>query len=91
MGPTPHQSTGLIFEVRQLDLKLTFGGRGPLPKNLENQPRAVDDLGADLVLEIFLLDRRKRRIENQEMRVFFLRKLGDLLDLALAQLGRRPD
>ena len=91
VGPAPDQPARLIVEMRELDLQPPFGGRRPLAENLEDQPGAVDHLGADLVLQVLLLDRRQRRVDDQQLRVLLLRELGNLLDLALAEQGRGPD
>ena len=77
--------------MRELDLEPPLGGRRALAENLEDQPGAVDDLGPDLVLEVLLLDRRQRRIDDQQAGLMLLCKRGDLFDLALAEQGRGPD
>ena len=57
VGPAPHQPARLIVEMRELDLQPPFGGRGALAENLEDQPGAVDHLGAGLLLQVLLLNR----------------------------------
>ena len=77
--------------MRQLHLQPAFSGRGAFTENLEDQPGAVDDLGPDLLLQILLLDRRQRRVDDEQARALLLSRGGNLLDLAFAKQGRGPD
>ena len=74
VGPAAHQPPRLIIEMGELDLQAPFGGRRPLAENLEDQPGAVDHLGAGLVLEVLLLDRGQRRIDDQQPRLIARRR-----------------
>src|SRR5438045_4207111 len=56
VGPAADQATGLVFEMRQLDLQLALGRRGALSENFKDKACPVDDLGSDLVLKILLLN-----------------------------------
>src|SRR6185503_12277101 len=66
VSPASDQPARLIIEMRKLDLKPPFRGCCPFAEDLEDQPGPVDHLGADLFLEVFLLDRGQRRIDDQE-------------------------
>src|SRR5579875_1534221 len=66
MGPASHQSAALIGEVRKLDLKPSLAGTGPLPENLQDQSRAVDDLAVKRALQIALLDRAQPAIHDDD-------------------------
>ena len=91
VGPAADQASGLIVEVRKLYLQPSFGRGGALPEYFQNQSSTVDHLGADLILEILLLDRSQRRIDDQQPGALFLCELADFLDLPLAEQSRRPD
>src|SRR5262245_39505549 len=61
MGPAPNEAPGLVFEMRELDLQLPLGGRGPFTEYFEDQAGPVDHLGPDFILKVLLLDRSERR------------------------------
>jgi hypothetical protein len=90
VGPGFDQPAALIGERGKLDLQLTFLGAGPLAEDLEDQAGAVDDLALPGPLQVALLDRRQRRIDDGDLD----RRLGDdvaeLLDGTAADQGRRP-
>ena len=90
VGPAPDQAARLIVEMRELDLQSAFGGRRPLAEDLEDQTGAVDHLRADLLLQILLLDRGQRRIDNEQTGSLLFRRFGDLLDLPFAKQRRGP-
>jgi hypothetical protein len=77
--------------VSKLDLQPPFRGRGALAEDLEDQARTVDHLRADLVFQVLLLDRRQRCVDDEQPRPLLLCEITDLLDLALAEQGCRPD
>jgi hypothetical protein len=77
--------------MRKLDLEPPFRGRRALAEDLEDQPGAVDHLGPDFFFKVLLLHRRERGVDDQQPRLLLLRKRRHLLDLALAEQGRRPD
>ena len=91
MGPGPHQSAALVVQMRQLDLQRAFLGLGAAAEDFQDQTCAVENLGIPRLLEIALLDRRQRAIHHHQFDVVARDQAGDLLDLALAEIGRRPD
>ena len=90
VGPAADQATGLIVEMRKLDLKATLRGGGALSENLQDKPSPIDHFRADLFFQVLLLDRVQRRVDYQEVRVFRLRRCGNLLNLALTEQRGRP-
>jgi hypothetical protein len=91
VGPAPDQPPGLIIEMRKLDLQPAFRRGRTLAENLQDKAGAIDHFRPDLIFQILLLDRRQRRIDDQQMRAAPARRLGKLLDLTLAEQRRRPD
>ena len=91
MGPRPHQAAALIIQMRQFDLQRAFLGLGAAAEDFEDQPGAVEDLGVPGLLEIALLDRRQRAIHHHQFDLVPGDEPDDLLDLALAEIGRGPD
>jgi hypothetical protein len=78
----------------ELDLEPPFRGRRPLAEDLEDQAGSVDDLALDRLLQILLLDRRHRPVDDEELGLGLAHRFGDLVDLPLSEQGlgtRRPD
>src|SRR5262249_23510218 len=67
VSPRPHEPAALIGECGQLDLQLAFARAGPLAEDLEEQAAAVDDLAFPGPLEIALLHRRQRAVDEDEI------------------------
>src|SRR6185437_5299281 len=74
--------------MRQLDLERALARTRAPAEDFENQARAVDDLGAPGLLEIALLHRRDRTVHDHDRDFQALHQTGDLVDLALADIGR---
>ena len=91
MRPGAHQPALLVGEVRELDLQRAFARAGAPAENFEDQPGAVEHLGVPGLLEIALLHRRERAIHHHDAGLVAFDQAGDLLDLALADEGRRAD
>ncbi len=72
MGPGPHQPRALIGQRRQLDLQAALMRARPRAENFEDQAGAVDDLAFPGALEIALLHRADRGIDDDD---------GDRLEL----------
>ncbi|MGY3366268.1 hypothetical protein ACVWZL_003393 [Bradyrhizobium sp. GM2.4] len=66
-------------------------GLGAAAEDFQDETGAVEHLCLQLLLEVALLDRRKRAIHHHEFDVEALGERGDLLDLTLADIGRRAD
>lgn len=90
VGPASDEAARLIIEMRKLHLQPALGGGGTLSENLEDKSRPVDHFGADLFLEVLLLDRGQGGVHDQEPRPLLLCLFGDLLDLPLAKQCCRP-
>ena len=90
MGPGPHQPAFLIGQMRVFDLQRAFAGARAPAENLENEARAVENLGVPFLFEIALLHRRERAIHHHDADVEAFDEARDLLDLALAEISRRP-
>jgi hypothetical protein len=71
--------------MRELDLEPSFGSRRPLAENLEDEPGSVDHLGFGRGLEILLLDRSDRGVDDEELGLVRGDRLGDRFGLALSE------
>ena len=89
VGPTAHQSPGLIIEMGEFDLHPPLGGRGTLAKDFEDQPGAVDHLALELFLKVALLHRGQRAVDDDQFGLMQFARGGDILDLAFAKQRRR--
>jgi len=77
--------------VRELDLQCAFFGLGAAAEDFEDQSGAVQNLCVPSFLKIALLDRRQRAIHHHQFDRVPGDESDDLLDLALAKIGRGPD
>src|SRR5262249_31670451 len=91
MGPGAHQAALLVGQVRVLALEGAGARMRAASKDFEDQAGAVDHLRAPGLLEIALLDRRERAVHDHNPGFVGLDEAGDLLDLALADIGRGPN
>src|SRR5437868_3214016 len=77
--------------MRVFDLQGTFTGARAPAENLQDEPGAVQHLGAERLLEIALLHWRERAIHHHDADLARLDQTGELVDLALAEIGRGAD
>ena len=81
VGPAAHEPTLLVVEMRQLDLQPAFGGGCALAEDFEDQAGPVDDLAGELVLEIALLDRGERAVDDDQLGLVLLAGDPDVFHL----------
>ena len=84
VAPAPHQARRQVLQARELDLELAFVAPGALAEDLEDQHRAVGDGDAEVALEVALLRRRERLVEDAPPRPVQLDQLLHLVGLAAA-------
>ena len=97
VAPHPGQPRIGVLHLRQLDLQLGFVGLGTGGEDVEDQLRAVEDFdplaafGADFFVDEFFqpadLPGRKVVIEDDDVGLLSLCKLGDFDGLAAADVG----
>ncbi len=75
----------------EFDLQRAFLGLGAAAEDFKDQPGAVEDFGVPGFLEVALLDWRQRAIHHHQLDLVAGNESEDLLDLALAEIGRGPD
>jgi hypothetical protein len=85
MGPPTHQSRGQVFQLRQLDLQLAFMAASTLGEDIEDQARAVKYAATELALEVALLGRRKRVVDQYQIGGFAHHGFPQLADLASSE------
>ena len=90
MGPGADQPAFLIIEMRVLDLQRAFARARAPAEDFQDQSGAIDDLRAPGLFEIALLHRRNRAIHHHHGRGKAFDQPGNLIDLAGADIGRRP-
>jgi hypothetical protein len=62
----------------------------PPAENFENEAGAIEHLGVPRLLQIALLHRGERAIHHHQARFVGFHQPGDFLDLAFAEISRRP-
>ena len=90
VGPGADQPALLIDEMGELDLQAPFPRPRALAEDFEDQPGAVEHLDVPRRLEIALLHRRQRMIDDHQAGILGAYQPRQLLDLAGAEQGRRP-
>jgi len=82
MRPSAHEPRRHVLQLRELDLQLAFVRARALREDVEDEARAIDDAALGELLEIALLNRRERAIDEDQVRIERLSLLGELLGLA---------
>jgi hypothetical protein len=67
VGPAAHQARGHVLELGQLDLQLAFVRTRALGEDVEDQAGAVDDAALGELLEVALLHRRERVVDQDQV------------------------
>src|SRR5262249_43033863 len=90
VGPRTHKAAALVIEMRKLDLQRAFLGARPLAEDLEDKASTVENLGVQHLLEIALLHRRERMIDDDKLRLRVGDDSRDFVKLAGADQGGWP-
>ena len=78
VGPQSRQSRQHVFVVGQLDLRLGIGRLSPRQKDVQNQPRAVQQPARKLLFDIARLRRAQLVVEDHHVDLLLLAVLDDL-------------
>ena len=78
-----------MLQSGQFNLKLALPALGPLREDVQNQRGAVEHCDAELTLQIALLHRRQRRVQDDNAGTRPKQLTADFLDLAAPQIQRR--
>ena len=94
VSPRANQPRRQILQLRELDLQLAFVAAGALREDIENEAGAIDHTPIQRLLQIALLRRRERVIENDEFDVVRFARETQFFGLAAADehlgIGARP-
>ena len=87
----PHAShpRKVVFELRELDLELSFGAPGVLREDVEDELGAIDDARLQRILERALLGGAELVVDEQDLGLRPGVRLLELRELALADEGAR--
>ena len=90
MRPRPDQPALLVNEVSEFDLQAPFPRPRAPAEDLENESGAIEHLRPPCRLEIALLHRRERMIDDDEPRLLGAHEPCELLDFARAEYVKPP-
>ncbi len=76
-----------VFELGELDLYLALAGLGAQGENIEDEHGAVDDAYVGDLLDVADLDGRQLEVENDQVDLFGLTIVADLVQLAGTDAG----
>ena len=85
MCPAPHEATGQVFQLRELDFELAFMATRTLSKNIQYQRIAIEHAPTGQFLEIAFLTGRERMIHQHQISVVGARGLIDFFCFAAAE------
>jgi len=80
--PAAHQARRQALELRELHLQLAFGGLRALREDVQDEIGAVHHDAPELLLQVALLRRRERVVEDDGGGIQLGGEARDLLDLA---------
>jgi len=80
--PASHEAGGEVLKAREFDLQLALVAAGAGTEDLEDQAGAVEDLHAEVSLEVALLRRGQGLIEDHAMRLVERDDVFDLIGLS---------
>ena len=72
MSPAANQPRREVFELRQLDLKLTLKTSRTLRENIEDQPGAIQHPALELAFQVAFLAGAQRRTGNDQLSIVLL-------------------
>jgi hypothetical protein len=81
MSPAAHQPRREMLVLRQLNLQLSFEGRGALRKDIEDQPVTVEHARLEGNFQIAFLPGAQRLIDENQLCLGLLGAHGHLIDL----------
>lgn len=84
MGPAAHETAGEVPQLRELDLELALVAAGALGEDVEDQGAAVEHPHPDELLEVALLARRERVVDEHHLGAGVRDDDADLFGLAAA-------
>ncbi len=90
VSPRADQSALLIDEMGEFDLQAPFPRPCALAENFQDQPGAVENLQVPRRLEIALLHRGERMIDNDQARILGAHQPRQLFDFSATEQSRRP-
>ena len=75
--------------MSELHLELAFARAGAARKDVQNELRAIDDLPADLLLDMPKLGWRKLAVEHHDVHAGLRSRIAECGELAAAEIRRR--
>ena len=84
VSPAAYQAGREVLVLRELDLKLALERRGALREDVEDEAVSIEHARLERGLEIALLSRAKRLVDEDQLRARFLRARRNFLDLTAA-------
>ena len=91
MGPQPTHASKVVFQLRQLNLKLAVCGVRVPGEDVENYGRTIDNRNLQLSFQVAFLARSKFVIADDYVGVRCFRQQRNLLELAGAEISIRMD